>query len=89
MFMFGKSDIRYRELGMKARDININWTTSLLDAQGVRDTSDTTGKKMRGLPELVDGPRCTTDRRFSMTSGPRGEDRPGKNGDGQIPVLRR
>ena len=56
MFMFGKSDIRYRELGMKAENININWTTSLLDAQGVRDTSDTTGKKMRGLPELVDGP---------------------------------
>ena len=55
MFMFGKSDIRYRELSMKAENIDINWTTSLLNAQGVRDTSDTTGKKMKGLPELVDG----------------------------------
>ena len=55
MYMFGKSDIRYRELAMKAENININWTTSLLDAEGVRDTSDTTGKKMKGLPELVDG----------------------------------
>ena len=55
MFMFGKSDIRYRELEMKAENIDINWTTSLLNAQGVADTSDTTGKKMKGLPELVDG----------------------------------
>jgi lipopolysaccharide assembly outer membrane protein LptD (OstA) len=55
MFMFGKSDIRYKELGMKAENIDINWTTSILNARGVADTADTTGKKMRGLPELVDG----------------------------------
>ena len=55
MFMFGKSDIRYRDLAMKAEDIDINWTTSLLNARGVADTSDTTGRKMKGLPELVDG----------------------------------
>jgi lipopolysaccharide assembly outer membrane protein LptD (OstA) len=55
MFMFGKSDIKYRELGMKAENIDINWTTSLLNARGVSDTSDTTGRKFRGLPELVDG----------------------------------
>ena len=55
MFMFGKSDIRYRELEMKAENIDINWTTSLLNAQGVVDTSDTTGRKIRGLPELIDG----------------------------------
>ncbi len=55
MFMYGKSNITYRDLAMKAENIDINWTTSLLNAQGVVDTSDTTGKKMRGLPELVDG----------------------------------
>jgi len=55
MYLFGKSDIRYRELEMKAENIDINWTTSLLNAQGIVDTSDTTGKKLKGLPELVDG----------------------------------
>ncbi len=55
MYMFGKSDIKYRELGMMAENIDINWVSSLLSARGVADTSDTTGKKMKGLPELVDG----------------------------------
>lgn len=55
MYMFGKGDIKYKELGLKAENIDINWNTSILNAVGVSDTADTTGKKFRGQPELVDG----------------------------------
>ena len=55
MTLFGKGDIKYRDMGLKAAQVDINWVTSLLHAEGVADTADTTGKKMKGLPELVDG----------------------------------
>ncbi|HUI11796.1 MAG TPA: putative LPS assembly protein LptD [Bacteroidota bacterium] len=55
MTLFGKGDIKYRELALKAERVDINWVTSLLHAEGIADTADTTGKKMKGLPEMVDG----------------------------------
>jgi len=55
MYLYGKSSIKYKELGLKAEAIDINWNTSILNARGVADTADTTGKKFRGLPELIDG----------------------------------
>jgi lipopolysaccharide assembly outer membrane protein LptD (OstA) len=55
MYLYGNGDIKHKELRLKAENININWTTSVLNAAGVRDTADTTGKKYRGLPDLVDG----------------------------------
>ncbi len=55
MYLFGKADIKYKELGLKAELIDINWTTSVLNAQGVVDTSDTSGSGYRGLPDLIDG----------------------------------
>ncbi|HEX9007514.1 MAG TPA: putative LPS assembly protein LptD [Bacteroidota bacterium] len=55
MFMYGKGDIKYKELGLKAERIDINWNTAVLNAAGVVDTADTSGKKFRGLPDLVDG----------------------------------
>lgn len=55
MFLYGKGDIRYRELGLKADVIDVNWNTSILNAHGVADTSDTSGAKMKGQPVLVDG----------------------------------
>jgi len=55
MKMFGKGNIHYRELGLKAERIDIQWNTSTLTAAGVPDTADTTGKRFRGLPEMVDG----------------------------------
>jgi len=55
MYLFGKGDIQYKELRLKAENIDVNWTTSLLNAAGVPDTSDSTGKTYRGLPDLVDG----------------------------------
>jgi lipopolysaccharide assembly outer membrane protein LptD (OstA) len=55
MFLYGKGDITYKDLGLKAANIDINWNTSILNAQGVPDTSDTTGKKQIGLPDMIDG----------------------------------
>jgi hypothetical protein len=55
MFLYGKGDIKYKELGLKAERIDVNWTTSTLRARGVIDTSDTTGKRWTGLPVLIDG----------------------------------
>jgi len=54
MYMFGKGNIRYKELGLKAERIDINWNTSMLNARGVPDTSDTSGGKLRGIPDLID-----------------------------------
>ena len=55
MILYGKGDIKYRDMGLKAEVVDINWVTSLLHAEGVADTADTTGKKMKGLPEMIDG----------------------------------
>jgi lipopolysaccharide assembly outer membrane protein LptD (OstA) len=54
MYLHGKGDIKYKTMGLKAENIDINWTTSILNAVGVPDTADTTGKKFRGLPNLID-----------------------------------
>jgi lipopolysaccharide assembly outer membrane protein LptD (OstA) len=54
MYLYGKGDIKYKTMGLKAEQIDINWTTSILNAVGVPDTADTTGKKFRGLPDLID-----------------------------------
>ncbi len=55
MFLYGKGDIKYKEFGIKAERININWNTSVLNAQGIPDTADTSGKKFIGTPDLIDG----------------------------------
>jgi lipopolysaccharide assembly outer membrane protein LptD (OstA) len=55
MHLYGTGDIKYREMGLAAERIDINWTTSLLTARGVADTADSTGRKFRGLPKLTDG----------------------------------
>ncbi len=55
MYLFGKSSIRYRELSLKAENIDINWNTSVLNAVGVPDTSDTSATGIRGAPDLIDG----------------------------------
>jgi lipopolysaccharide assembly outer membrane protein LptD (OstA) len=55
MHLFGKGSIQYKELGLKAEKIDIDWTTSSLKAEGVPDSADTTGKGFKGLPDLIDG----------------------------------
>ncbi len=55
MSLYSKGDIAYRTMDLKADKIDINWSTSVMNAQGVPDTSDTTGKKLKGLPIMKDG----------------------------------
>ena len=55
MNMYGKGDLKYRTVGLKAERVDVNWATATLMAEGVKDTSDTTGRKFVGLPVLVDG----------------------------------
>jgi lipopolysaccharide assembly outer membrane protein LptD (OstA) len=55
MFMYGKGDITYRELGLKAENIDINWTTAMLNAHGTTGKTDTTKEGKPDRPQLVDG----------------------------------
>jgi lipopolysaccharide assembly outer membrane protein LptD (OstA) len=55
MYLYGKGNIRYKELGLKSELIDINWDSATLHAEGVADSSDTTGNKFRGQPEMIDG----------------------------------
>ncbi len=54
MFLYGEAAIKYKELALKAEHIDINWNTSILNAQGIPDTSDTSKSGYHGLPDLVD-----------------------------------
>ena len=55
MDLYGKGELRYRTIGLKAERIDIDWTTATLGAIGVPDSSDTTGSGVRGAPILIDG----------------------------------
>ena len=55
MYLYGQGNIKHKELGLKAENIDINWNTSILNAKGVPDASDSTGKRYRGIPDLIDG----------------------------------
>jgi lipopolysaccharide assembly outer membrane protein LptD (OstA) len=55
MFLHGKASLQYKDLGLKAEEMDINWNTATLNARGVVDTSDSTGRHYRGLPQLMDG----------------------------------
>ena len=89
MFLFGRGDIRYKELSLKAQLIDINWTTSILNAQGTIDTADSTGKKLRGLPELVDGAETYRGETIAYNfKSKKGEDQPRQDGDREGALLR-
>jgi lipopolysaccharide assembly outer membrane protein LptD (OstA) len=55
MTLYGKGDIKYKTIELKAERIDMNWDTAILNARGVPDSADTTGKKLKGLPILIDG----------------------------------
>ena len=63
MTLFGKGDIKYRQMRLKSEEIDVNWDTAVMNARGVADTSDTSGgttqsqptKKFRGTPVMIDG----------------------------------
>ncbi len=54
MNLYGKSDLKHRTMGLQAERIDVNWDTANLNAHGVNDTTDKSGKKFTGLPVLTD-----------------------------------
>ncbi|MBI5476703.1 MAG: LPS-assembly protein LptD [Ignavibacteriales bacterium] len=54
MSLFSKSEIKYQEMDLTSEVININWDNSTLNAYGVIDTADTSGKSLRGTPVMKD-----------------------------------
>jgi lipopolysaccharide assembly outer membrane protein LptD (OstA) len=55
MNLYGKSELKYRAMGLKAERVDVNWNTATLGAQGIPDTSSKKTKKTIGAPILVDG----------------------------------
>ena len=55
MSLFSNGDIKYQKMELQAERIDIDWDTSIMNAFGVTDTSDSTGKRMKGLPVMKDG----------------------------------
>jgi lipopolysaccharide assembly outer membrane protein LptD (OstA) len=55
MNLYGKSEVRYRAIGLKAERVDVNWDSATLSAQGIPDTSKKKEKKFIGTPILIDG----------------------------------
>jgi lipopolysaccharide assembly outer membrane protein LptD (OstA) len=65
MDLYGKTDLQYQTLGLKAERTNVNWNTMTLFASGIPDTADKTGKKKIGLPVMKDGSEVYNGSRIS------------------------
>ncbi len=60
MHLFGKGDVRYKDLSLKSERINVNWNTNNLEAVGVLDTTklwqtDSLKKRYTGTPVMIEG----------------------------------
>jgi lipopolysaccharide assembly outer membrane protein LptD (OstA) len=55
MDLYGKTDLQYQTLSLKAEQTSVNWNTMTLTAHGIPDTSDKKGKKTIGSPIMKDG----------------------------------
>lgn len=55
MDLFGKGELQYRAIGLKAERVKVNWNTATLSAEGIKDTADRKGKKLIGAPVMKDG----------------------------------
>ncbi|MCX6134757.1 MAG: putative LPS assembly protein LptD [Ignavibacteriales bacterium] len=55
MNLYGKSELRYRTIGLKSERVDVNWDNATLSAQGIPDTSAKAVKKMIGSPVMIDG----------------------------------
>jgi lipopolysaccharide assembly outer membrane protein LptD (OstA) len=55
MNLYGKTQLHYQTLGLKAERTTVNWNTMTLSSEGVADTADPSGKKKIGSPEMKDG----------------------------------
>ena len=55
MTLYNKGTIAFRDMALDADRIDVNWNTSIMNAHGIPDTTDTTHQKMKGLPVMKDG----------------------------------
>ena len=55
MNLYGKSELKYRTIGLKAERVDVNWDSATLNAAGIPDTSVKAKKKFIGSPVMVDG----------------------------------
>jgi lipopolysaccharide assembly outer membrane protein LptD (OstA) len=55
MNLYGKSELSYRTIGLKAERVDVNWDSATLNAHGIPDTSAKGKGTSIGSPVLVDG----------------------------------
>jgi lipopolysaccharide assembly outer membrane protein LptD (OstA) len=55
MNLYGKSELRYRTIGLKSERVDVNWDNATLSARGIPDTAAKGVKKTIGSPVMVDG----------------------------------
>ncbi len=55
MHMYGKSILRYEQQQVEAERIDVNYKSSVLEANGIPDTSDKDGLRKLGAPLFKDG----------------------------------
>lgn len=55
MSMYTKAEVKHQRMALKSERIDVNWNTSIVHANGIRDTTDTTGRKYVGTPVMKDG----------------------------------
>lgn len=55
MTLYRRGEIRFRLMQLTSERIEINWDTSVMNAFGIPDSTDSTGAKMVGTPVMKDG----------------------------------
>jgi hypothetical protein len=55
MSLYANGEISYKDMKLRSERIDINWNNSEMSAVGVKDTADSTGKKIRGSPIMKEG----------------------------------
>lgn len=55
MFLYGDASLSYRDLGLEAAEVDINWNTATLHARGVADSTDSSGVAWKGRPVMKEG----------------------------------
>lgn len=54
MNLYGKSELSYRTIGLKAERVDVNWDRATLKAYGIPDTASKERTKTIGAPVLID-----------------------------------
>ncbi|MFA6457355.1 MAG: hypothetical protein WCW40_11080, partial [Bacteroidota bacterium] len=60
MKIFGKGDVRFKDLSLKSERIDVNWNTNELESYGVLDTAkaqktDSLKERYTGTPVMIEG----------------------------------